>query len=186
MRREFTLHASRNMNRWHLAAILILIFGGVWIWLSRVPVAAQVANRAAQPAVGYPAPAFTLTNLQEQPLTFGSAHGAPMVLNFWATWCNPCQRELPALQAASQRYRDQVKIVGIDQGEDRATVQAYVKARGLTFDIVLDSNLSVGQKFNIKGMPTTFFVDGDGVIRYLWIGEMNSITLAEGIARITR
>jgi thiol-disulfide isomerase/thioredoxin len=174
------------MNRWHLTAILILIFGSVWIWLSRVPVDAQVANRSAQPAIGYPAPAFTLTSLQEQPFAFEQGQGKAMVLNFWATWCNPCQRELPTLQAAAERYADVVKIVGIDQGEDRATVQEYVKARGLTFDILLDTDLTVGQKFNIKGMPTTFFVDSDGVIRYLWIGEMNSITLAEGIARITR
>ncbi len=107
-----------------------------------------------------------------------------MVLNFWATWCGPCQRELPALQQAAALYDGEVLIVGVDQGEEAAIVQAYVDKLGLTFPMALDHEMEVGNQFNVGGMPTTFFVDGDGVIRHIWTGEMNSVTLAEGIAKI--
>jgi thiol-disulfide isomerase/thioredoxin len=185
--REITQSAIRStpfMNRWHIAFITLLITGPLWIWANRLPLAAQQARRTPQPALGYPAPDFQLTGLQAKPFVLAEQRGKPVVINFWATWCAPCQRELPALQATAERYAGQVQIIGIDQGETLATVQPYVQERGLTFPILLDEDLTVGQRYQIQGMPTTFFIDGDGVIRHLWVGEMNSITLAEGIAQI--
>lgn len=172
------------MNRWHFAFIITLLGGSCWIWLNRLPVDAQQAQRTAQPAIGYPAPDFRLATLAGPEFTLAQQRGTPMVINFWATWCAPCQRELPALQATAERYAGQVQIVGIDQGETAELVQSYAAEQGLTFLILLDRDLTVGQRYNIKGMPTTFFVDRNGVIQYLWVGEMNSITLAEGIAKI--
>ncbi len=63
-------------------------------------------------------------------------------------------------------------------------MQAYVDKLGLTFPMPLDKEMEAGTLFNVKGMPTTYFIDGDGVIRHIWTGEMNSVTLAEGIAKI--
>lgn len=172
------------MNRWHIAFLTLLIVGPLWIWANRLPVDAQQALRRPQPAIGYPAPDFHLEDLAGQAFALAQQRGTPIVLNFWATWCAPCQRELPALQATAERYAGKVQIIGIDQGETHATVQPYVQERGLTFPILLDEELTVGQRYQIQGMPTTFFIDGNGVIRHLWVGEMNSITLAEGIAQI--
>ncbi|MEZ4662144.1 MAG: TlpA disulfide reductase family protein [Caldilineaceae bacterium] len=176
------------MNRWHIIFLLTLILGGGWVWLSRVPVGAQPRARAAQPAVGYPAPAFTLATLDgaefalAPSLTIGE--GKPIVLNFWATWCGPCRNELPALQAASEHYAGYVEIIGVDQMEDAATVQAFVDELGLTFTIPLDADGAVGQQYNVRGLPTTFFIDRRGVIQQIWTGEMNRITLVEGIEKI--
>jgi thiol-disulfide isomerase/thioredoxin len=106
------------------------------------------------------------------------------VLNFWATWCGPCQRELPALQATATRYEGQVIFAGVDQAEPPETVGPYVERMGLTFHIPLDRDGAVGDRYNVRGLPTTFFIDANGVIRHIWMGEMNSVTLAEGIAKI--
>lgn len=176
------------MNRWHLIFLLTLILGGGWIWFSRVPVDAQPSVRAPQPAVGHPAPAFTLATLDGAEFTLSSdaANGerTPIVLNFWATWCGPCRNEMPALQAAAENYRGHVAIIGVDQMEDKATVQAFVDELGITFPIPMDADGAVGERYNVRGLPTTFFIDRNGVIQQIWTGEMNRITLAEGIGKI--
>lgn len=165
---------------------MILLLGSSWLWVNRVPVAVSAIDRTPQPAVDYPAPDFTLTTLAGEPFVLSEAQGKPVVLNFWATWCGPCQRELPTLQAAAERYGDQVLIVGVDQGEAPATVQRYVDQLSLTFAIPLDTEFTVSERYNVRGLPTTFFIDRQGVIRQMWLGEMNSITLAEGVAEILR
>ena len=106
------------------------------------------------------------------------------MLNFWATWCGPCQNELPALQKAAEHLGDQVVFAAVDQGEAAGVIQPYVDRLGLTFTIPLDANGQNGVNYNVKGLPTTFFIDRNGVIQSLWMGEMNSVTLAENIAMI--
>jgi peroxiredoxin len=158
--------------------------GAPWIWLNRTPVVAQTDFTTPQPAVNHPAPDFTLTTLDGEEFTLSAQQGTPIVLNFWATWCGPCQNEMPALELASTRFADRVRIIGVDQGEAAADVQRFVDEMGVTFPIPLDGEMKVGQLYNVRGMPTTFFIDRNGVIRHLWIGEMNSVILAEGIATI--
>lgn len=174
------------INRWHGLFLTILLLGSSWIWLNRVPLTASARARTPQPAIDHPAPAFTLKTLKGDEFSLNEAQGKPVVLNFWATWCGPCQRELPALQAAAERYGDRVLIVGVDQGESAEIVQRYVDQLGLTFAIPLDPEFSVGELYNVRGLPTTYFIDRQGVIRQMWLGEMNSITLAEGVAEILR
>jgi cytochrome c biogenesis protein CcmG/thiol:disulfide interchange protein DsbE len=172
------------MNRWIIVFLLTLTLGGAWLWLSQVPIDATVASREPQPAVGHPAPDFVLDTLDDQVFALSDTAGTPVVLNFWATWCGPCQRELPALQGAAKRYDGDVLIVGVDQGEPATTVQQYVDELGLTFTIPMDSDGAVGSRYNVRGLPTTFFIDSNGVIQEIWSGEMNAITLAEKIQSI--
>jgi cytochrome c biogenesis protein CcmG/thiol:disulfide interchange protein DsbE len=173
-----------QINRWHFTFLAVLIFGSIWVWVSRAPVTAQIDVRAPQPAIGYPAPDFSLATLDGETVTLSELRGRPVVLNFWATWCDPCRREMPALQATAELFADEVIILGIDEGESASVVKNFVTEYGITYPILLDENFATGDRFNVRGMPTTFFIDGEGIIRHLWIGEMNRITLAEGIAMI--
>ncbi len=175
---------ATSSRSWFAVALFVLVLGGAWLWWSRVPAEQQPANRPAEPAVNHPAPDFTLSTLDGEEFTLSGQQGTPVVLNFWATWCGPCQRELPALQSAAERYAGRVHFVGVDQGESAATVQKYVDELGLTFTIPLDEDHAVANRYNVVGLPITFFIDGEGVIRHLWMGEMTSITLEEGIAKI--
>ncbi|MEZ4863369.1 MAG: TlpA disulfide reductase family protein [Caldilineaceae bacterium] len=174
------------MNRWHVIFVLTLLFGGGWVWANRLPVAAQPDVRTPQPAVDHPAPDFILTTLAGDEFNLSENLGQPVVLNFWATWCGPCQRELPTLQAAAERYGARVKIIGIDQGEESQVVQDFVDQFNLTYPIPLDPATNVGEQYQVRGLPTTYFIDPDGTIRQIWMGEMNSITLAEGVAQLLR
>ena len=173
-------------SRWIMTSLILIIVGSGWIWLSQVPADAVPTNRNPQPAVGYPAPDFELTTLGGEPFMLSELQGRPVVLNFWATWCGPCRRELPALQAAHEHYGQNVTIVGVDQAEAPATVQLYVDQLGLTFPVPMDADQDVANRYNVMGLPTTFFIDPEGIIRRVWSGEMNSITLAEGIEEVSQ
>ena len=91
---------------------------------------------------------------------------------------------MPALQRAAEQYKDAVVFAGVDQGETAEAVQRYLDNIDVTFTIPMDGRGDVGNDYNVKGLPTTYFIDGDGVIRAVWMGEMNAIVLAEQIAKI--
>ena len=175
------------MRIWTSVLLAILFLGGGWLWWTRPALAPVVVAEAAQgPGIGRTAPDFSLPAMDGSTFVLSEHRGKPVVLNFWATWCGPCQRELPAIQRAAEHYGDKVVFAGVDQGETLETVQAYAKKNGLTFTIPLDGSGDVGYSYNVKGLPTTFFIDADGMIQGMWMGEMNSVTLAENIARIAK
>ncbi|HHY54920.1 MAG TPA: redoxin domain-containing protein [Chloroflexi bacterium] len=175
------------MNRWWLVFLAVLVFGGGWLWWTQpAAVAGGDQTAAAQPAVGRPAPDFTLPTLDGGEFRLSDQRGKPVVLNFWATWCGPCQRELPAIERAAEHYRDAVVFVAVDQAETIQTVQRFAEQMGLTITVPLDGEQLVGERYDVMGLPTTYFIDADGVIRSVWMGEMNSVILAEHIAGILR
>lgn len=172
------------MNRWYLFFVALLIAGPAWLWTSRLPVEANQGGQTPEPAVGRIAPDFVLQTATGGTVQLSELRGKPVVLNFWATWCGPCQREMPALQWAAQRFDGEVVFLGVDQGEPLGIVQPFLEEYGVTFTIPLDMDMAVGDRYNVRGMPTTFFIDESGVIRHLWVGEMNAVILAEGVAKV--
>ena len=213
-----TLRLSQ-LNGWHAAAPIILLFGAWWIWVSRPPVDLSTFD-APRPLINHPAPDFSLplyrgNDAETKHFILSELQGTPVVLNFWATWCGPCRREFPALQTAAARYgacqaensnadriAQCVLIVGVNQGESASTVERFLAEVGgeagapdaavdgstefSQLSIVLDSSLDVGQLYNVQGLPLTYFIDEDGVIRSVWSGEMNSVILAENISKISQ
>jgi thiol-disulfide isomerase/thioredoxin len=117
------------------------------------------------------APDFTLAQLSGDPLTLSNFRGKPALINFWATWCPPCRRELPALQAAYTAYQDDIGFVAVNVKEDPAPVTALVQELGLNFPIALDSDGQVSNiAYEVRGLPTTVFVDANGVVVARHIG----------------
>lgn len=122
-----------------------------------------------EPAV---APDVTLTLLSGQPLRMASLRGKLVLVNFWATWCVPCQWEMPLMERLYQRYRDRgftVLAISLDQGNPEA-VRAFVRDRKLTYPVALDPRHEAARAFGIVGLPATLVVGPDGAIKGVTYG----------------
>jgi cytochrome c biogenesis protein CcmG/thiol:disulfide interchange protein DsbE len=175
-----------SRTRWNILIIVLLIAGLAWIWVNRLPAgdASAAGVLPPAPAVGHPAPDFSLTTAAGQTFKLSELRGTPVVLNFWATWCPPCRAELPELQAASQRLAGQVAVVGVNQAETPAEVQSFVEKLGLSFTIPLDQSADVSRLYRVRSLPTTFFIDRSGIIRQMQIGPVTEATLAQSLKTI--
>lgn len=114
---------------------------------------------------GAVAPAFTARPYPGQaPIALARYRGHPIVLNFWASWCPPCRAELPALEAAYQKYRARgVVVIGIDGAADTwAGSRAFLDARGVTYPVGRDEAGQIAEAYHVDGLPTTFFIAPDG------------------------
>jgi peroxiredoxin len=119
------------------------------------------------------APELDLAALDGERVLLGDLRGRPVLINFWATWCGPCRVEMPHLQEAFETYADQgLLVLGVNQIESPPGVAAFVDDAGLTFPILMDSDGDVSQVWRVRGLPTSFFIDRQGIIRDVFIGPM--------------
>lgn len=157
------------------------------LFLVGIVLAALVGNRLlhtdARPAVGYPAPTWELENLEGRPVRLEDFRPQPVLVNFWATWCPPCQAEMPLLDRLA-RQRTDVAVVAVDVGDRAQEVRAFLAARGLTLPVALDTQGAVATRYGVRGLPTTFFLDGQGVVRFVHIGALDEATLRQGLAAV--
>jgi peroxiredoxin len=122
---------------------------------------------------GQLAPDFTLNTSEGKTVKLSRLRGQPVVINFWATWCAICRGELPALESAYTTYHDQgVTLLGVDVREDAATVQPFAAQNGMTFPLPLDADGAVSDLYQVRGIPTTLFVDASGVVRVRHLGPL--------------
>jgi cytochrome c biogenesis protein CcmG, thiol:disulfide interchange protein DsbE len=175
------------MNKRYLsfAILTVLILGSVWIWLSRVTETQASVERPAIPVPGHPAPDFALQTLDGQTLQLSDLQGQAVVLNFWASWCPPCRAEMPELEQTYQEHQDNgLVVLGINQGEQQAIAEGFVQRFLLTFPVVLDQELVASRNYKVNSLPTTFFIDRNGVIRDQVTGQMNTALLDEKLRSI--
>lgn len=135
--------------------------------------------------VGEAAPAFRLADMNQEPLALSDFKGTPLVVNFWGTFCEPCIREMPSFQKQYEKWKDQgLEIVGINLSEDSFSVASYVKLTGVTYPIVRDVDRKTEKKYGLRSYPTTFFLNEDGTIQSVVVGEMTEQKIEEHIVQI--
>ncbi len=118
------------------------------------------------PLVGGPAPDFELDQLNGPSARMSDYRGKVVLLNFWATWCTPCKKEMPEIQAAYESLKDQGFVVlALNFGETTEKAEKLVKKMGLTFPILLDREVEVAERHRVVSLPVTFFIDPSGVIK---------------------
>jgi cytochrome c biogenesis protein CcmG/thiol:disulfide interchange protein DsbE len=130
------------------------------------------------PYVENAAPDFTLAQLDGESLKLSDFRGKPTIVNFWASWCPPCRHELPALQAAYDAHRDEIGFIAVDVKEEPGTVNSFIKELGLSFPVAFDLDGQVSDiSYEVRGLPTTIFVDVNGVVAARHVGPLDEATI---------
>ena len=133
-----------------------------------------------------PAPALKLKDLDGKTLDLAQLKGKVVLINFWATWCPPCRKELPSMERLWRQLKDQgLVVLGVNVGESADEVFAFSNGleTPLTFPLLLDEDSSVAQSWPVKGLPTTYLVDKRGRIAFGVIGgrEFDSPAIVEQV-----
>ncbi|MBI5032023.1 MAG: TlpA family protein disulfide reductase [Chloroflexi bacterium] len=158
--------------KWYSLIASIAILGGAWIHLTRVPTTDQViANVAAH--VDFQAPDFTLSTLDGKSMALKDLRGQVVLINFWATWCQPCRAEMQDIQAAYRQHPEGFVVLAINNAEGDIVVRNFANEFQLTFPILLDSDSAVTRLYRVQGLPTSYFIDRSGIVRAANIGAMN-------------
>ncbi len=148
----------------------LVLFGIILLAAACAPNAEEFA-----PVEGAKAPHFELTSLEGKTVSLEDYRGRVVLINFWAIWCAPCRFEMPAIQDRFENTELEVLAINFDESE--ALVRPYVEELGLTFTILMDPGGSTQQLYQVRGYPSTYLVDEDGVIQIVHIGFMDEAQL---------
>jgi peroxiredoxin len=145
------------------AAIFAAVFSIVWMQSAKY-----------EPlAVGKEAPDFALTDLNDKPIRLSDFRGKVVFLNFWATWCKPCREEMPSMEILNKNFEKDglvILAVSIDRVTTTKDIPPFVKGMNLTFPVLIDSWGKTDKPYKRMGVPETFIIDQQGVIREIVIG----------------
>lgn len=171
---------------------------GVWVGLGVAVAVIVVALVAASDAAWTPGPAelragkgglaprFALPDLDDPAATvdLDDRGGRPAVVNFWASWCLPCRREMPALQAASEEFGERVAFIGVNHQDNRSDALEFVAEAGVGYRSGMDPDGGTARDYGLFGMPSTVFVAPDGTIAGTRTGELTADELDRAIREL--
>ena len=138
---------------------------------AELPAALHTAGLDIAPREGSLAPDFLLESLDGSEVRLSDYRGQPVVLNFWATWCAPCRKEIPQFVDAYERFRDDgLVIIGVNLQEGKSIARGYAEDYGMEFPVAIDVDGEVGDAYRLLGLPVTYFIARDGVVRSVFTG----------------
>jgi peroxiredoxin len=147
----------------------------------RIALLLLLAGACAQPAtlgrVGDRAPDYAAASLAGDSVSIAGLRGSVVLVNVWATWCIPCRKEIPELQALHQEFANRgLRVVGVsvDHGNADADVRAFAQEFGVTYTILRDPAERVSTAFFVPGVPATFLIDRSGIIAWRKLGPFTS------------
>jgi cytochrome c biogenesis protein CcmG, thiol:disulfide interchange protein DsbE len=148
-------------------------------------------NSVSDPLVGHPAPDFSLVTLRsdtgKSALSLSNFKGKPVVLNFWASWCQPCKEELPLLENSWKQMQAQQKdivFLGIDFQESSSDATSFLQLYGITYLALLDANGSVANKYGVTSLPQTIFINRNGTVTSREPQELTAQELSKNLQLI--
>jgi cytochrome c biogenesis protein CcmG/thiol:disulfide interchange protein DsbE len=178
-----------------LVVVAVILPAGAALLGRRQPVAelevrtppSTVSTAAKAYPPGTPAPALRLQGLDGRPVDLAALRGRPVVVNFWATWCQPCVREFPLLRQAAAAHRaDRLAVVGVLTSDRPAAARDFVRAYGATWPVGLDPAATTAGRWGAVGLPHTYFVRPDGTLASHQLGELTQPALTRQLALILR
>jgi len=160
----------------HLAVLAVLV-----LWLLVLP----RGQAESSLIVGQAAPDFDLVALDGSHVRLSELKGQPVIINFWATWCTPCRKEMPEFEQVWEGLKDQgLKVYGINVGESKVGVAEFVRQVGATFPILIDEKEAAQDAYKVLPLPTTFFIDRQGIIRAIYPYQMNRTQVESEVQRL--
>ena len=175
-------------RRWVYPIFVIAAIAGVIWWLdnrnqaavspsgqrygaAELPAALAMPGIDVSPGQGKLAPDFLLEAIDGSDLRLSDLRGRPVILNFWATWCESCRKEMPEFVDAQARLADQgLTVVAVNMQEGKSIVSPFAQERGMKFPVLIDRTGDVGDEYRLLGLPTTFFIGRDGIVRSVFTG----------------
>ena len=138
--------------------------------------------------VGASAPAFQTARVDGAAAQFPAAFaGKPLVIRFWADWCKYCEGEMKAIETVHQRHKDKgLTVLAINAGQDKKTIDAFINKIGVTYPALLDENSAIARSYGVVGLPTTFFIDGKGIVRGKIVGEADEATFERHVLELLK
>ncbi len=175
--------SHKNQNK----SAFMLVIGGGLILIALAALLAfpsaqnfvQTEETSAMPvSVNFPAPEVQLTNLDGQSVALSDYKGKVILYNAWATWCPPCQQEMPTLESYYQSHiADGLVVVAIEDGEPEQDVRTFVQQHNLSFPVWPDVKYVATTAFRIENLPTSFVIDRKGTVRLTWTGAISKTML---------
>ena len=156
--------------------------GALLVTLLAVPLARSPSGGTSGELVGRPAPALEAVDLDGRRWTLADADGRLVWVNFWATWCPPCQTEMPMMQRIAERHGDRLLVLGVDFGEERSAVEDFAERYAITYPILLDPELENFYRWSPRfGLPRHYFVDAAGLVVAEFPGELPPDQMVETV-----
>lgn len=161
-------------KRWTTISLVALALGIIWTFASRIPVAATTGEAPPpSPREGFSAPDFTLDLLGGGQITLSDLRGKVVLVNYWASWCPPCRAEMPAIEKVYRSFKPlglEVLAVNVTNQDSETAADAFARKLGLTFPIPLDRSGEAAARYTLRGLPSSYFIDREGVIRSVVVG----------------
>lgn len=153
--------------------LLILIAGAAWIALSVDKTGASTSGNIPAPQAGFAAPDFSLNTPTGETYKLSELRGQAILVNLWATWCPPCRAEMPAIEKMYKEYKDQgfmVLAVNMTYQDDPFAVVPFIEEYGLTFPILLEETGDAASAYQLRSLPSSYFINRNGIINEVVIG----------------
>ena len=152
-----------------LKVILVIILA------SGILIAGCAGGASQNHWIGEPAPDFQFQGPEEQPTSLSDLKGKPVLINFWQIRCPPCRMEMPYIQQVYDEWQDKgLVVLAINIGESPSQVTEFMQSQGLSLPVLLDTEGKVAGQYGIRLIPTSFFIDRDGIIQDMKVGAFQS------------
>lgn len=163
--------------------LVVALFLGLLIWgMGR----REAGTVGAAPTLLRSAPAFSLPLFEGGTFELAAVRGRPVLINFWASWCVPCQDEAIAIQRASREYASQVVVLGVNVQDSDTNARAFLRRFGVTYPNGRDASGEIAVDYGMSGVPESYFVRSDGSLARKWQGPLDEAQLREYLDELLR